>query len=101
MRSVHVVSIVARVPLAMLSLAVLVHAIHLTGSYGAAGVVSGAYAGSLGLGAPLLGRLVDRRGQTAVLLVSAGACMAALGALAALRRACRSPRSWRLPCSPA
>ena len=83
---VHVLSIVARVPLAMLSIGVLVHALHLTGSFAAAGVVSGAYAGALGVGAPLLGRIVDRRGQTAVLLAAAGTCMAALGVLAGLPR---------------
>ena len=52
----------------MLSIGLLVHAQHLTGSFAAAGVVTGAYAVALGVGGPLLGRLVDRRGQTAVLL---------------------------------
>jgi MFS family permease len=77
-------SIIARLPLAMLSIGLLVHAKHLTGSFAAAGVVDGAYALSLGVGGPLLGRLVDRRGQTTVLLVSASAAAAVLGALALL-----------------
>jgi len=64
-------SILARLPLAMLSIALLVHTQHLTGSFAAAGVVTGVYAIALGVGGPLLGRLVDRRGQTSVLLVSA------------------------------
>ena len=70
-------SIVARLPLAMLSIGLLVHAQRLTGSFAAAGLVTAAYAVSFGIGGPWLGRLVDRRGQTSVLLVAA-ACSAAL-----------------------
>ena len=62
------VSIIARLPMAMLSIGLLVHVRHLTGSFAAAGIVAGAFAVSLGVGGPLLGRLVDRRGQTTVLL---------------------------------
>jgi MFS family permease len=64
-------SIIARLPLAMFSIALLVNAQRLTGSFAAAGVVSGAYAVSGALSAPLLGRLVDRFGQTAVLIFAA------------------------------
>ncbi|MGI8572644.1 MAG: MFS transporter [Solirubrobacteraceae bacterium] len=64
-------SILARLPLAMFSIALLVHAQRLTGSFAVAGVVSGAYAISCALSAPLLGRLVDRCGQTAVLVSGA------------------------------
>jgi MFS family permease len=64
-------SVIARLPLAMLSIALLVHAERLTGSFAVAGAVSGAYAIATGIGGPLLGRVVDRRGQTAVLLASA------------------------------
>src|SRR5882757_8144633 len=76
-----VISIVARLPLAMLGIALLVHVVHLTGSYAAAGIVSGANAVALGVSGPLLGKLVDRRGQTCVLLVGgwvAGALLCAL-----------------------
>ena len=52
----------------MLSIGLLVHAQHLTGSFAAAGVVTGVYAIALGVGGPLLGQLVDRRGQTLVLV---------------------------------
>ena len=55
----------------MLSIGLLVHTQHLTGSFAAAGVVTGTYALALGAGGPWLGRLVDRCGQTSVLLVSA------------------------------
>jgi MFS family permease len=78
------VSIIARVPMAMLSIALLVHVRHLTGSFATAGAVAGAFAVSLGIGGPLLGRLVDRRGQTVVLLASALVAGAALTAIAAL-----------------
>jgi predicted MFS family arabinose efflux permease len=70
-RRLFATSILARLPLAMLSIALLVHTQHLTGSFATAGVVTGVYAIALGVGGPLLGRLVDRRGQTSVLLASA------------------------------
>jgi MFS family permease len=73
-------SVVARVPLAMLGIALLVHAQRLTGSFASAGAVAGAYAVTLGTGGPLLAALVDRRGQTAVLLVSS--CLSAVLLLA-------------------
>jgi predicted MFS family arabinose efflux permease len=79
-----VLSIVARLPLAMLSIGLLVHVQRLTGSFAAAGVVAGAFAVSLGVGGPLLGRLVDRRGQTGVLVASALVAGCALAATAAL-----------------
>ena len=59
------ISIAARLPLTMLGIGLLVHAEPLSGSFAAAGLVAAAYAVSLGVGGPLLGALVDRRGQTA------------------------------------
>jgi predicted MFS family arabinose efflux permease len=73
-------SILARLPLAMFSIALLVHAQRLTGSFAVAGMVSGAYAISGAVSAPLLGRLVDRRGQTGVLV--SGATVTALALVA-------------------
>src|ERR687887_432957 len=81
---VFAISIVARLPLTMLSIGLLVHARHLTGSFAAAGVVTGAYAVALGAGGPLLGKLVDRRGQTLVLVASAGVAAPLLGVVAVL-----------------
>src|ERR1700684_3917939 len=75
-------SILARLPFAMLSIPLLVHAQHLTGSFAAAGVVTGVYAIALGVGGPLLGQLVDRRGQTSVLAGSATVAAALLVAIA-------------------
>ena len=77
-------SVVARLPLATFSIGLLVHAEHLTGSYAAAGAACGALAIAQGTGGPLLGRLVDRRGQTVVLLGSALVAGAALATVAAL-----------------
>jgi len=77
-------SILARLPLTMLSIGLLVHARHVTGSFAAAGLVAGAYAIALGVGGPLLGQLVDRRGQTSVLVASACLAVPLLGAVAAL-----------------
>ena len=77
-------SIVARLPLAMLSIGLLVHAQQVTGSFAQAGVVTGAYAITLGVGGPLLGHLVDRRGQTSVLLASASIASALLVTIALL-----------------
>ena len=75
-------SILARLPLAMLSIGLLVHTRHLTGSFAAAGAVTGVYAIALGVGGPVLGQLVDRRGQTSVLLATATVAAALLVAIA-------------------
>jgi MFS family permease len=77
-------SIVARLPLPMLSIGLLVHTERLTGSFAVAGVVTAVFAGALGLGGPLLGRVVDRRGHAAVLLPSSVIAAAALVAVALL-----------------
>jgi MFS family permease len=69
-------------PLVMFSIGLFVHAKQLTGSFAAAGAVSAAYACAVGLGGPLLGRLVDRRGQTRVLLGSATASALLLAGIA-------------------
>jgi MFS family permease len=62
----------------MFSLALLVHARDVTGSYAIAGLVSGAYAVASAIAAPMLGGMVDRRGQTFVLVGGAIATAAAL-----------------------
>lgn len=61
-------SILARLPLAMFSIALLVHAQRLSGSFAVAGAVSGAYAIASAVASPLLGGVVDRCGQTRVLV---------------------------------
>ena len=83
-RRLFVLSILARLPLAMLAIGLLVHVQHLTGSFAAAGVVTGAYGLAVGVGGPRLGQLVDRRGQTSVLLASATVAAVLLVAIALL-----------------
>jgi MFS family permease len=83
-RCLFAVSILARVPLTMFSVAILVHVEHLTGSFASAGAATGVYAVALGIGGPPLGRLVDRHGQRPVLLGSAAAAVALLAVTAAL-----------------
>src|ERR1700754_4084176 len=70
-RRLFLLSLVARLPMAVLSIRLLVHTQHPPGSYGAAGRVAGVYALALAVGGPLLGRLVDARGQSRVLVVAA------------------------------
>jgi len=81
---VFTASIAARLPLAMLTIGILVHVERLTDSFAAAGLVAATLAVAQGVGGPALARLVDRRGQTAVLLSSALVAAAALAATAAL-----------------
>jgi len=83
-RGLLVSSVVARIPAAMLSLALLVHAQRLTGSYAVAGLVTGAYGAAVGLGGPLLGRLADRRGHLGVLALGGIATALQLAVLAVL-----------------
>jgi len=84
-------SIIARLPLAMLSLVLLVHTERVTGSFALAGLVTGSYTVGLGAGAPVLGRLVDRRGQLAVLVATAFAASVLLGAMALLPASAPGP----------
>src|SRR5262245_48524371 len=79
-----VTSIVARLPLAMFSVALLVHIRHLSSSFAAAGIAAGAYAAAVGIGGPLLERLVDRYGQPPILVGSATATENAAVAVALL-----------------
>lgn len=62
---------VARVPAAAAGIVFVLRTKELTGSFAAAGVASGAHALAASACAPVLGRLVDRRGQTLVLLAGA------------------------------
>jgi MFS family permease len=77
-------SLIARLPLAMLSISLLVNVHRLTGSFAIAGAASGTYVIGRGLTAPLLGRLVDRHGQTLVLMGCATTSAALLVAVALL-----------------
>ena len=61
-------AVVARLPIGIDSLAIVLFLRDRTGSYAAAGIVSAAFALGGGAGAPLAGRLVDRFGHRAVLV---------------------------------
>ena len=58
----------ARLPAGMIGLALLLLVREHGGSYAAAGAVSGCYFVATAVGAPISGRLVDRRGQARILL---------------------------------
>jgi len=61
-------ALVARLPMGMVPLALLLVVRDGGGSYGAAGLVSGSYLVSAGIGSPVAGRLMDRRGAARILL---------------------------------
>jgi predicted MFS family arabinose efflux permease len=65
------ISVVARLPVTMLSILLLVHTQRLSGSFALAGAVTAAYTVGRGIGGPMLGRLADRRGQTLPLIAGA------------------------------
>jgi MFS family permease len=76
-------ALIARLPIGIDALAIVLFLRERSGSYAAAGVVSAAFALGGGAGAPLAGRLVDRFGQGRVLvplaLVHAGGLAALVG----------------------
>ena len=83
--------VLARLPLTMAPLSLLLLTQQQTGSYHWAGIVCGAYAVAVAVAAPVLGRLVDRCGQGRVLLAAgllhAGAMVSAAVAAESGRRA--------------
>ena len=79
-------AVVGRMPTAMAGLAIVLLVREAGASYAVAGLVAGAYSIALALTSPLLGRLVDRVGQTRVLVGSAAASALSFGALAAVGR---------------
>ncbi len=79
-----VASLIGRLPMGAIGLVYILRTHEITGSFAAGGVATAAYALSLGLVAPGLGRLIDIRGQTLVLLGAASLQAAALIAFAAL-----------------
>src|SRR5512132_3061390 len=82
--SLFVTSCVARLPMGALGLLLVLHTQQISGSYARGGLAAGVYAISLGLSNPLLARIIDRRGQTAVLRTGAPLCATAIVVLALL-----------------
>jgi MFS family permease len=64
------VALVARMPIGMLSLALLMHLRDIGGSFATAGALVGGYLVASALAAPVLGRIIDRRGPRGVLRVT-------------------------------
>lgn len=88
LRSPHVAALVAsallaRLPIGINALAIVLYLREQTGSFAIAGVVSGTLAAGSGVGAPVQGRLVDRIGARRVLLPLAVVHALALGAIVA------------------
>ena len=77
-------SIVARMPIGLAGLAILLFVQSRTGSFAVAGAVCGLYVLGLSAIAPVLGRMIDRMGPRPVLSVCGLLYPAALGALTAL-----------------
>jgi predicted MFS family arabinose efflux permease len=70
-----------RMPLGTVGLAVLLHVRELTGSIAFAGSLVGAQFVAMAVTAPMIGRLVDRRGPRGILVVTAVACPLALAVM--------------------
>ena len=86
LREPHVAALVAatfvaRYPIGINGLAVVLYLRDATGSFAIAGAVAGSLAAGSGIGAPTQGRLVDRLGQRKVLLPLAFVHAASLGAI--------------------
>ncbi|QKD79029.1 MULTISPECIES: MFS transporter [Actinomyces] len=80
-------ALIARFPMSMLGISLILTVEAVYGSYSAAGAVSAAFVVASAIGSPLLARQVDARGQAAVmrpaLAVSASALAALIGCLSA------------------
>ena len=77
-------TLLARFPIGINALALILYLRDETGSFAIAGVVAGGLAAGSGIGAPVQGRLVDRFGQRRVLVPLALVHAAALGGVVAL-----------------
>jgi MFS family permease len=77
-------SLVARIPLGVLGLLLVLRVRDVGGSYAAGGVCAGALALGLAAGAPIVGRAIDARGQTRILVACAVVAAAVLTTMALL-----------------
>ncbi|WP_409490796.1 MFS transporter [Amycolatopsis sp. cmx-11-12] len=73
--------LVARIPVPMMGIGIITMLAQTRGDYGLAGLVSAAFTLSMALLGPQVSRLVDRRGQSRILLPVTGISVMALGAL--------------------
>jgi predicted MFS family arabinose efflux permease len=79
-----VASLIGRLPMGAVGLVFILRTNEITGSFAIGGLATGAYALSIGMLAPVMGRLIDLNGQTRVLLGTAVVHASALTAFAAL-----------------
>ncbi|WP_327674439.1 MFS transporter [Kitasatospora sp. NBC_00458] len=86
-------SVVSRLPVYLMSLAIVLTVREQGGSYAQAGLVAALYTLGMALGSPLIARRLDRRGRSAVLTVTAVAYPAALAVLVWATR----PGGWEQP----
>ncbi len=75
-------ALVARLPVAMAPLGIILLVQDVRGSYGIAGVITGSFAVGTAIGAPIWGRLMDKFGQARVIAPIVLASAALLAALA-------------------
>jgi MFS family permease len=81
LRSIILTSVLGRLPIGITGLAILLLGQSTTGSFALGGALAASYTAGLAILAPLLGRLIDRRGPRLVLLASALAFPSSLAAL--------------------
>jgi MFS family permease len=83
-RALVISSLVSRLPIGINALAIVLFLREQTGSFAVAGAVSGSLAAGSGVGAPVLGRLIDRLGPRRVLVPFAALHACGLGAIVGL-----------------
>lgn len=71
LRRTIVASVIGRLPIGILGLAILLATQAASGSFGRAGVVAACYLAGLAMMAPVLGRIIDRTGPAQTLLICA------------------------------
>ena len=79
-----VASLIGRLPMGAVGLVFILRTKEITGSFAVGGLATGAYALSIGVIAPAMGRLIDLKGQTRVLLGTGVVYASALIGFAAL-----------------
>ncbi|HEY2714979.1 MAG TPA: MFS transporter [Solirubrobacterales bacterium] len=75
-------AVLARLPIGMGAIALVLYLQHETGSFAAAGAAAAAFAVGLGLTAPVLGRLVDHRGRGLIFPAALVSSLALAGVVA-------------------
>ena len=73
-----VASLIGRLPMGAVGLVIILRTKEITGSFALGGIATGAYALAIGVIAPVMGRLIDLKGQTRVLLITGPAYACAL-----------------------